>query len=296
MPLLADGEMQEMRDDSELRKLYTPQQVTLEGVQTFGWQDYKITELVIPHHHHKNAFEFHYVLNGSISFQIKGTQYVAKNGEVLVVFPDELHGTEISSLHGHKMYWFSLKQQPSILGLSPEGSALILDGLRHLPCRIIPGSPIMKDAVSESFSLACSPSLYHRQYAQAQMVSFLYQLIQNAKEVGEKSVSREIQNAIEYMNQQVQYGVLLSQVAQYSGFSLSHFKYKFKQEIGVSPADFFMGLRIDKAKQLLKQGLSVTETANALNFSSPNYFATAFHRTTDMTPTQYIQAKRSKAK
>ncbi len=73
--------------------------------------------------------------------------------------------------------------------------------------------------------------------------------------------------------------------------SLSRFKARFKNEVGLPPADFIMRGKIERARQLLAAGdLSVTQIAMRLGFSSTQYFATAFKRHTGKTPSQARRA------
>jgi len=64
-----------------------------------------------------------------------------------------------------------------------------------------------------------------------------------------------------------------------------HFARLFKQTTGVSPHQFVVRRRIDKAIALLATpGLSIRAIASAVGFKAPGYFATTFRRTTGVTP------------
>ncbi len=72
------------------------------------------------------------------------------------------------------------------------------------------------------------------------------------------------------------------------GYSKSHIKTQFKKKIGVSILQYYIGLKIDKAKKLLsQQKYSVSEISDMLGFSSVYYFSRQFKLYTNMSPTKY---------
>lgn len=76
---------------------------------------------------------------------------------------------------------------------------------------------------------------------------------------------------------------------------LSHLQYiskyhlirLFKQYYGVTPRQFLIDKRIEKSKELLKNGTSVTETCFAVGFNSLGSFSTLFKTKTGKSPTEF---------
>ena len=130
---------------------------------------------------------------------------------------------------------------------------------------------------------------YYKRYANGQMLAFLQRLIENDAAMEKTELSPEISEAIEFMKTHLNNNHTLDKIAAHVGLSLSYFKAKFKREVGISPADYYLNLRISKAKELLLSGKSVTETAYELDFVSSNYFSVVFRRITSKTPTQFVK-------
>lgn len=83
----------------------------------------------------------------------------------------------------------------------------------------------------------------------------------------------------------------LNEISYKLGFSKSYIKSQFKKQTGSSVIQYYITLKIDKAKKLLsQQKFTVSEIAYALGFSSVYYFSRQFKLHTDMSPTEYVNS------
>lgn len=83
----------------------------------------------------------------------------------------------------------------------------------------------------------------------------------------------------------------LNDISYKLGFSKSYIKSQFKKQTGYSIIQYYIDLKIDKAKKLLsQQKYTVSEIADALGFSSVYYFSRQFKLHTDMSPTEYANS------
>ena len=73
-------------------------------------------------------------------------------------------------------------------------------------------------------------------------------------------------------------------IAKMAYVSKSNFFKMFKEELGLSPNEFIIHERIKKAKELLRQQNSVSETAFSTGFSDTNYFIRVFKQVEGVTP------------
>ncbi len=77
----------------------------------------------------------------------------------------------------------------------------------------------------------------------------------------------------------------LEEMAAQAGVTPSHFCRIFKRASGVSPHQYVMKARLDRAQQLLAQSnLSMAAIAETLGFTSQSHFTRAFRRFTGATP------------
>ncbi len=69
--------------------------------------------------------------------------------------------------------------------------------------------------------------------------------------------------------------------------SPAHFSRKFRAAYGETPYSYLMTRRIERAKALLRQGTSVTDTCFAVGCTSLGSFSSRFTEIVGMTPSQY---------
>ena len=80
----------------------------------------------------------------------------------------------------------------------------------------------------------------------------------------------------------------LAEVAAATALSPYHFARRFKASLGVSPHQFMLRARVERAKTLLADGRqSLVEIGFATGFANQSHFTTAFRRLVGMTPKRY---------
>jgi AraC-like DNA-binding protein len=72
-----------------------------------------------------------------------------------------------------------------------------------------------------------------------------------------------------------------------AAFSKFHFIRLFKKVYGRTPHTYLAGVRIERAKELLDQGMPVTDACYAVGFESPASFSRLFKRQTGSSPSAY---------
>lgn len=100
--------------------------------------------------------------------------------------------------------------------------------------------------------------------------------------------------AVEKMQKNVLGKTSAEEMANELSISLSHLKRIFALFTDVGAHEYFMQLKIIKAKEMLKSGVSVTETAEKTGFNNQNYFSAAFKRIAGVSPKEYGGVKLKK--
>jgi AraC-like DNA-binding protein len=81
-------------------------------------------------------------------------------------------------------------------------------------------------------------------------------------------------------------------LADAAGLSPFHFVRTFRSAYGVTPHDFLTRVRLDRARERLALGDSVTEACMAVGFASLGSFSALFHREIGCAPSAYRRAVR----
>lgn len=98
----------------------------------------------------------------------------------------------------------------------------------------------------------------------------------------------KIQQAVRFIDDNYRTDIRLAAAAREAGMSPAHFSRIFKKVMGLSYQDYLNGLRITKAKNLLRTSArSVTEIAVSFGFADPTGFGRIFKKLTGHTPSAY---------
>ena len=94
--------------------------------------------------------------------------------------------------------------------------------------------------------------------------------------------------ARQYMDENFEQGITVAEAAQYVFLSQGYFTRAFKDELGISPMNYLMSKRIEKACELLENNeIKVSSIAVQSGFSSPQRFNVAFRKLMGKTPMEY---------
>lgn len=104
----------------------------------------------------------------------------------------------------------------------------------------------------------------------------------------EHSFDSPLSDAVAYVEEHLNENVTVRQMAEAAGYHASHFTALFRQHLGISPGQFILRKKTDRAAELLTAtSMPVSAIAEALGFASQFYFSNFFKKQTGMTPSQY---------
>lgn len=102
------------------------------------------------------------------------------------------------------------------------------------------------------------------------------------------STDYSVARAQQYMEQHFSENITVSKLAALGYVSSSCFNRKFKKETGITPIEYLIEIRLERAKTMLRRkNISVTEIAMNCGFGSSAHFSSCFQSRVGISPTEY---------
>lgn len=276
-------------------KILTAETLCVPGLEMFGHNSAEGLQQPLAPHLHTTA-EFLYFSNGIQYYHADGKEYLLNGNQVLVVNAHVPHSSGDTPFGRHESLWFRLDIRAFAegLGLPPKEREPVLQAFSRQNAVLIPLQEKLYGTLHTAFYALASPDPVQRFRGYTLFVSFIAQLVLSAGP--EIRHSDAIQRVLTHIEENICTQLTLEQLAALSGLSLSGFKQKFRRETGITPREYINLKKIEKARVLLKAGVSVTETAFALDFSSSSYFSVLFRQVEGMSPRAWARLHREEKK
>lgn len=144
-----------------------------------------------------------------------------------------------------------------------------------------------------TFAFECSKSMMNSDItldAQAEIIThwLIRSILGETLDLRAVSEDYSVARAQHYMEQHYGENITVLKLAELGYVSASALNRKFKQEIGITPIDYLIGIRIQRSKILLRRkSIPITEIAMRCGFGSSAHFSACFHERLGITPTEY---------
>jgi AraC-like DNA-binding protein len=245
--------------------------------------------------HSHTCFEILIIIRGKRNVRINGKEFLAKDGDIVVFFPGEVHEektlSETISYLGLRFWDYDLKQlkvdfpdlPPSFHIFNVSRQTELMNVLNKIMAENksgLPGADTLKGAYFVEF------------------VVFLRRAFLDAmKGASEKNAGAKerISSAVELMKKTLDNPLNLSELAKSSFLSASYFSQVFKERTGKSPRQFIIKEKIEKAKKLLLEtDKSIKQISDELGYEAEPYFFRQFKQKTGATPMDFRNSKKVK--
>ena len=278
------------------KQVFTYNEHHIPGLKNFAHQNITSSINADPFHYHSDIIEIHCMMKGERIVYLDGdeglSRHIIYGNEIFITFPYEIHQNGDSSQSPCEFYAFqiNLRDRDNILCLDKEYSNHLCNQLLSMKNRHLSLSSTETALLRRAFNLFSSKDPHDIKTAVLTLCNFLFNLqYMTPVEYGTRNAEDEnIKRAMLYIDQNMSETFSLEKLAEISSYSLSHFKTRFKEEIGIPPSEYITLQKIKYAKKMLETtDLSVTALAYELGFSSSNYFSTVFKKILNITPQQY---------
>ncbi|MBE7059713.1 MAG: helix-turn-helix domain-containing protein [Ruminococcaceae bacterium] len=236
-----------------------------------------------------------YVVSGSVRASGDGQVYNVSAGEIIFHKPLEFH--KLTAENGAGIFIFTFTPEGTLIDyfknkifrLLPEQHSIIQELIRFAQTRN-KDTDLKKIQREFRYIEKFKDDKVYLQIIAAYIKLLLLSLYDNSRAVlafDNHPDALVYKNAVSYMNNNIRTSITTAEIASYCSVSLATLKRIFDKYAGISIHQYFLKLKINAASELLKSGITVTETASQLGFSSQAYFSKAFLRETGKNPSSF---------
>lgn len=232
--------------------------------------------------HRESNIEIHLIMDGSVNWWVEDEQFFLPPDSIFVTQPMELHGGVKNMVQPSSLLWLQVK--PDMLQ-----SDVLASGLLSLDRRKAKGAHLLRGFVYDMLAECREPRSDSAVAIEANLNLFLVQMLRQFEEVEVPAMyPKPMRDMLTLIESNIERMLTIDEICNTVHLSRSRVFQMFDEYLGQSPIAYATTLRIQRAKQLLKESPdSITMIAQSLGFSSSQHFATAFRRVTGVTPSAF---------
>lgn len=210
-------------------------------------------------------------------------------------------------IYYHQAYRWDRRNQIIYLNLTPELLSLHMAALVETNCVELTPHFAVQDQLIYQIGLALQSELRSqgsggRLYAETMANSLTVHLLRHYSTQGHRTVNLEYKGGLsqhklrlvtDYINDHLERELSLKELAEVSQLSHYHFSHAFKQSTKLSPHQYVIQQRVERAKQLLQaRKMSISEVALICGFTHQSHLHRHFKRLTGVTPKTFIDSSK----
>jgi AraC-like DNA-binding protein len=217
-----------------------------------------------------DCYSLHLVQEGEVWFEFQGKQVRLGTNDLFCLFPGSTYYYRVAAPESPLRLCWIVMDGPranallELAGLTPEApykhqyNHLIIEEIMDRVHSLMQNAANWKPGVTLEL--------------QSLLFGFFAQITPDIVSKPEEEPVSWIQECIHFMELHASEGVSVQQVASYAGVHRSYFSSVFTREVGSSPLSYLQKIRMEKAKQLLRE-TDATVTEIALSLGYPNLFS-----------------------
>lgn len=252
--------------------------------------DYKVAP------HVQTCHEISYIVAGIGTFYKDGKPYRVKNGEIFLSPYNIMHEIESSSYNPIRYYYcgFMLdKSHPNYYkyagldaSLKTVNNPITMDkyNIHSLFSNIF--NEIVMDCTNKDNLLES----YFDLLLLLTERNYWYKNTLNEKiEQDYRSKNRLVYDVINYIENNIFNIQNLTDISKHIGYSYSHISQVFTNTMEIPLGSYFQKVRFEKAVELIKSNISITQVSEMLGFNSIHSFSRSFKKYYGISPTHFIE-------
>jgi AraC-like DNA-binding protein len=230
------------------------------------------------------CYSVHFVLSGSVTFSYTNETVTLSNGDLFCLHPHLTYSYRVTDYNPNDplcMRW---------LAFYGNQAAPLLKRLG-----IIQQKPYLRSKVTSELEallkLMFDLMKVREKDGDLKLQTMMYRMFDLLSQPPPSDVTDRtdwLNKSLQYMDTHFSEGITVSDVVEVAGVHRSHLHSEFNHRFGISPRQYLIRLRMERAVEMLKQQpLSITEISLSLGYSDLYTFSRAFYNFYGTSPTNY---------
>ena len=222
---------------------------------------------------------------GAGYLECRGATHLAVAGNLVLTPPSEVHqnwvpdGQSVSFLG---LYIDDIALAKAVLEITGRSDIAQLDFARMVRNEV----PLKQHFFRTYSAMESSASRLEAEAALLELVGLLLAAATSRPHRAEP-LSLQVKNARSYIVERASRPISLAELGEVADLSPFHLHHLFSRQTGMPPHAFQTLLRINRAKQLLRTGLPLSEVAATTGFADQSHFTRHFRRLVGVPPGRY---------
>lgn len=194
----------------------------------------------------------------------------------------------------HLLSFLVVRGDFSYLPIEPKENARRACRTINVSCRIVSREsglpPVYLHNLCETFGTIISYTEDMQELKTGLPLRIVEEYARAVKCLSTHGYGRLVNGAVQYLCTHIIEEISISRMAEELFVSEAHLSRMFRKETGKSITQYLNDMRIEMAKNLLKQGgRNITQVATMVGYRDSCYFSRLFHASTGMSPKKYAQ-------
>lgn len=216
-----------------------------------------------PLHLHPDYWTFSRIVTGAADLVAGDSMMRCQAGDIILIPPNVAHRTLIKESFTYELVRIAVKDLPTIW----QGNFSTI-------------YPLPAEQFSSWFTQLFYQKTSNAHFEQPQILNKIAPLPDN-------HLADKLIRVVDFFRNHLDEKITLHDLSAVALLSTAHLQRSFKQQYGISPMQFLQSLRVDRAKALMRNSVSLTEVAHTVGFYDQSHFYKYFRQLTGMKPSQY---------
>lgn len=231
-----------------------------------------------------NEYQIIYITDGEGIFETKKALYKIKAGSIIILRKGEWHRYKPLKEFGWTENYIGFNGELADFFLQKQ------EVLCHIEVVELGEQEVLIDTFFKIFDLVKNEVPCFQQIASGLIIKLLGYILslENHKSFAGNNVEIIIQEVCMHIREHIEDDFNFEKLVQGYGVSCSHLRKMFKQYTGKSPHQYYLDLKIIRAKELITNSrMSMKEIAFTLGFDSIHYFSRLFKSKVGQAPSKF---------